>query len=90
MQPYKAMAAKLLAGKGKSPRTSLRGPNHTGSSYTINSSQVSLASQKERPRSLSEDRRGSLDLFKTVALLTNGEPMNCDENGPTNTADSVV
>ena len=86
----RAMAAKLLAGRGKSPRTSLRGPNHTGSSYTINSSQVSLASRKDRPRSLSEDRRGSQDMFETVALLTNGEPVSCDVNYDTNTVDSVV
>ena len=86
----RALAAKLLAGRGKSPRTSLRGPNHTGSSYTINSSQLSLASRKDRPRSLSEDRRGSQDMFETVALLTNGEPVNCDVSFETNTIDSVV
>jgi len=86
----RAMAAKLLAGRGKSPRTSLRGPNHTGSSYTINSSQVSLASRKDRPRSLSEDRRGSQDMFETVALLTNGDPAPCDGNFETNAVDSVV
>jgi len=86
----RAMAAKLLAGRGKSPRTSLRGPNHTGSSYTINSSQVSLASRKDRPRSLSEDRRGSQDMFETVALLTNGDPVTCDVSYDTNAVDSVV
>jgi hypothetical protein len=86
----RAMAAKLLAGRGKSPRTSLRGPNHTGSSYTINSSQVSLASRKDRPRSLSEDRRGSQDMFETVALLTNGDPGTCEVTYQNNTVDSVV
>ena len=34
----KAFAAKLLAGRGKSPGSSLRGAGYTGSSYTINSS----------------------------------------------------
>ena len=34
----KAFAAKLLAGRGKSPGSSLRGGGYTGSSYTINSS----------------------------------------------------
>ena len=43
------------------------------------SSQNSLSSHngftnKDRPRSLSEDRRGSQDVFETVALLSNGEP----------------
>lgn len=77
----RAMATKLLTGRGKSPRTSLRGPGHSGSSYAINnsSSQNSLSSHngfanKDRPRSLSEDRRGSQDVFETVALLSNGEP----------------
>ena len=86
----RAMAAKLLAGKGKSPRTSLRGPGNTGSSYTINASQMSLASRKERPRSLSEDRRGSdVDMYETVALLGNGENGGCqyDSSAP---LDSVV
>ena len=86
----RAMAAKLLAGRGKSPRTSLRGPNHTGSSYTINSSQVSLASRKDRPRSLSEDRRGSQDRFETVALLTNGDPVHCDVSYDSRCNDSAV
>ena len=39
----KAFAAKLLAGRGKSPGNSLRG-QYSGSSYTINSSQNSIAS----------------------------------------------
>lgn len=82
----RAMAAKLLAGRGKSPRTSLRGPTHTGSSYTINSSAGSLASRRDRPRSLSEDRRGSQDIFETVALLTNGQEPHPDST----TLDSVV
>ena len=53
------LATKLLAGKGKSPRTSVRGSGIMGSSNDINSSQASLGSKRERPRSLSEDRRGS-------------------------------
>ena len=74
----KSVAAKLLAGKGKSPRPSLRGPGNTGSSYAINSSQVSLVSKKERPRSLSEDRRGSeVEMYETVALLGNGDNGQC-------------
>lgn len=84
----RAMAAKLLAGHGKSPRNSLRGPNYTGSSYTINSSQASLSSRKDRPRSLSEDRRGSQDMFESVALLTNGDPVTCEYDA--NKVDSIV
>jgi hypothetical protein len=72
------LATKLLAGKGKSPRTSLRGSGITGSSNDINSSQMSLGSKRERPRSLSEDRRGSeVDMYETVALLGNGENGQC-------------
>ena len=40
----KAFAAKLLAGSRKGNSSSLRGPS-TGSSYTINSSQNSIASR---------------------------------------------
>jgi class 3 adenylate cyclase len=87
----RAMAAKLLAGKGKSPRSSLRGPGNTGSSYAINSSQASLSSKKERPRSLSEDRRESeMDMYETVALLGNGENGQCGHSCDTNPVDSVV
>jgi len=46
------LATKLLAGKGKSPRTSVRGSGIMGSSNDINSSQASLGSKRERPRSL--------------------------------------
>jgi len=64
------LASKLLEGRGKSPRLSLRGPNNTGSSYTINASQLSLGVKKERPRSLSEDRHGGeVDMYETVARL---------------------
>ena len=41
----KAFAAKLLAGRGKSPGVSLRGGTYTGSSYTINSSQNNSANR---------------------------------------------
>lgn len=89
------MAVKLLAGMGRSPRTSLRGQIYAGSSYAINSSQGSLASRGSRPRSLSEDDRqggggggggGGGDLFERVALLGNGDAANCDDKQE----DSVV
>jgi len=82
------MAAKLLSGMGRSPRTSLRGQIYTGSSYAINSSQGSLASRGSRPRSLSDDRREGResDLFERVALLGNGDAAICDDKQE----DSVV
>ena len=89
----RAMAAKLLSGLGRSPRMSLRGPG-PGSSLQIHSSQGSLSSHKSRPRSLSEDRRGSQDLFESVALLTNGDPTATTGNGEmkvnNNTAEEMV
>merc|ERR1719251_665211 len=81
----KAFAAKLLAGRGKSPGSSLRGGGYTGSSYNINSSHTP-ANRKDRPRSLSDDRRESGDMFETVALLKNGDPLS--SNGDTTNVDS--
>ena len=90
----KSMAAKLLAGMGRSsPRTSLRGQIYTGSSYAINASQGSLASRGSRPRSLSEDRRDH-DFTSTyaerVALLGNGDAGNNCEDTTSGVADSAV
>jgi len=92
----RAFAAKLLAGtgRGKSPGTSLRaGQHYSGSSYTINSSQHSLASnRKDRPRSMSDERRDHEDVFETVALLTNGDTSTgtCQPEQANNNHDSVV
>lgn len=83
------MAVKLLAGMGRSPRTSLRGQIYTGSSYAINSSQGSLASRGSRPRSLSDDRRNNEFDYERVALLSNGAAA-AAENGDEKVADSVV
>ena len=74
------LATKLLAGKGKSPRTSVRGSGIMGSSNDINSSQASLGSKRERPRSLSEDRRGSevsLHLFLENVIQTSNCRWTC-------------
>ena len=67
------VAAKLLAGMGRSPRTTVRGQRYTGSSYAINSSQNSIASRTSRPRSLSNERRDRIEDFERVSLLTNGD-----------------
>ena len=85
------IAAKLLAGRGRSPRMSLRGAG--GSSLQIHSSQASLASRRSRPRSLSDDRRDpdSQDMFESVALIVNGNANNCENNLKTqHSADSAV
>lgn len=85
----RTIAAKLLAGRGRSPRMSLRGAG--GSSLQIHSSQASLASRKSRPRSLSDDRRNSQDMFESVALIVNGNANNCENNVKTQQlADSAV
>ena len=47
-----------------------------------------LCCRKDRPRSLSDDRRETGDMFETVALLKNGEPLS--SNGDTNNVDSTV
>ena len=87
----RSMAVKLLAGRGRSPRASLRGlQGLTGSSYQINSSQGSLASRRSRPRSLSDDRRNSQDLFESVALLTNGGEENGAGGGEGDTGDEKM
>ena len=67
------VAAKLLAGMGRSPRPTIRGQRYTGSSYAINSSQNSITSRNSRPRSLSNDPRDRCEDFERVSLLTNGE-----------------
>ena len=44
--------------------------------------------RKDRPRSLSDDRREGGDMFETVALLKNGDPIS--SNGDANNVDSSV
>ena len=56
--------------------------------HSLGASNSDLCFRKDRPRSLSDDRREGGDMFETVALLKNGDPIS--SNGDTNNIDSSV